>query len=113
MVQIELRNKTKREDGKYEYSFNVQKWDRKACGTSVFLFCYKKIGQMNKNITVISSLGQNTVMGFLRGYVNSGADFSSDKMFLGMDIAFKNWTDTYEHNIEELNKAREELNSPF
>ena len=105
-IQINLRKKTKSEDGKYEYDFNIQKWDRQV-GTSVF--CYKKVREMNRDIIIISPLGQNTVMGFLRDYINSGEDFSSNKMFLGMDIAFKDWTDTFEHNIEELNKAREKF----
>ena len=57
----------------------------------------------------VSSLGYNTVHGFLRDYLATRKTIDSSKMFLGAKFAFKDWNDTYENQIAELNKTRNEF----
>ena len=63
----------------------------------------------SKDVCIISSLGYNTVNGFLRDYLANKKTIDSSKMFLGAKFAFKDWNDTYENQIDELNKTRDEF----
>ena len=92
MFSITLNRTALRSDGKREYYFTIF-----------------KIPVETQDVCIVSSLGYNTVNGFLRDYLATKKTIDSDKMFLGAKFAFKDWNDTYENQIDELNKTRDEF----
>ena len=104
MIYSIVLNKTAiRSDRKREYYFTIERIFKDAYGRYTYPMTEKQ------DVCVISSLGYNTVHGFLRDYIASKKTIDSDKMFLGAKFAFKDWNDTYENQIDELNKTRDEF----
>lgn len=99
---ITLNKTALRSDGKREYYFTISKIFRDTYGR--YSYTMKK-----QDVCIISSLGYNTVDGFLRDYLANKNEISGSKMFLGAKFAFKDWNDTYENQIDELNKTRNEF----
>ena len=102
MFSIALNKTALRGDRKREYYFTISKMLKDAYGRYSYPI-------ESKDVCIISSLGYNTVNGFLRDYLANKKTINSSKMFLGAKFAFKNWDDTYENQIDELNKARDEF----
>ncbi len=104
MIYSVVLNKTAiRSDGKREYYFTVERIFKDIYGRYTYPMTEKQ------DVCIISSLGYNTVNGFLRDYIASKKTIDSGKMFLGAKFAFKDWNDTYENQIDELNKTRNEF----
>jgi hypothetical protein len=102
MFSITLNKTALRSDGKREYYFTISKMLKDTYGRY-------KYPVETQDVCIISSLGYNTVNGFLRDYLVSKKTINSNKMFLGAKFAFKDWNDTYENQIDELNKTRDEF----
>lgn len=102
MFSIALNKTALRSDGKREYYFTISKMLRDTYGRYSYPI-------ESKDVCIISSLGYNTVNGFLRDYLANKKTISGNKMFLGAKFAFKDWNDTYENQIDELNKTRDEF----
>lgn len=102
MFSIALNKTALRGDGKREYYFTISKMLKDTYGRYSYPI-------ESKDVCIISSLGYNTVNGFLRDYLVSKRTIDSSKMFLGAKFAFKDWNDTYENQIDELNKTRDEF----
>lgn len=102
MFSIALNKTALRGDGKREYYFTISKMLKDTYGR----YSYPIESQ---DVCIISSLGYNTVNGFLRDYLADKKTISGSKMFLGAKFAFKDWNDTYENQIAELNKTRTEF----
>lgn len=103
MFNIELNKVvTARGDGKREYHVTITKMIKDTYGRY-------KYPIETQDVCIVSSLGYNTVHGFLRDYLASKKTINSSKMFLGAKFAFKDWNDTYENQIDELNKTRDEF----
>lgn len=102
MFSIVLNKTALRSDRKREYYFTISKMFKDAYGRYSYPI-------ESKDICIISSLGYNTVNGFLRDYLANKKNINSSKMFLGAKFAFKDWNDTYENQIDELNKTRNEF----
>lgn len=104
MIYSVVLNKTAiRSDGKREYYFTIERIFKDIYGRYTYPMTTEK-----QDVCIISSLGYNTVNGFLRDYIASKKPIGS-KMFLGAKFAFKDWNDTYENQIDELNKTRNEF----
>lgn len=103
MFSIALNKTALRGDGKREYYFTISKILKNTYGR----YSYPPIEK--QDVCIISSLGYNTVNGFLRDYLVTKKTIDSSKMFLGAKFAFKDWNDTYENQIDELNKTRNEF----
>mgnify|MGYP003412453791 FL=1 len=104
MIYSIVLNKTAlRSDGKREYYFTIERIFKDIYGRYTYPMTEKQ------DVCIISSLGYNTVHGFLRDYIASKTTMASSKMFVGAKFAFKNWNDTYENQIDELNKTRDEF----
>lgn len=104
MIYSVVLNKTAiRSDGKREYYFTIERIFKDTYGRYTYPMTEKQ------DVCIISSLGYNTVNGFLRDYIASKKTINSSKMFLGAKFAFKDWNDTYENQIDELNKTRNEF----
>ena len=102
MFNIALNKTALRGDGKREYYFTISKMLKDTYGRYSYSI-------ESKDVCIISSLGYNTVNGFLRDYLANKKTIDSNKMFLGAKFAFKDWNDTYENQIDELNKTRAEF----
>ena len=102
MFNIALNKTALRGDGKREYYFTISKMLKDTYGRYSYPI-------ESKDVCIISSLGYNTVNGFLRDYLANKKTIDSNKMFLGAKFAFKDWNDTYENQIDELNKTRAEF----
>jgi hypothetical protein len=102
MFSITLNKTALRSDGKREYYFTISKMLKDTYGR------YKYTVE-TQDVCIISSLGYNTINGFLRDYLVNKKTINSSKMFLGAKFAFKDWNDTYENQIDELNKTRDEF----
>lgn len=102
MFSIALNKTALRGDGKREYHFTISKMLKDTYGRYTYPI-------ESQDVCIISSLGYNTVNGFLRDYLANKKTISSSKMFLGAKFAFKDWNDTYENQIDELNKTRDEF----
>lgn len=100
--RITLNKTALRSDKKREYYFTISKMLKDTYGS----YSYPIESQ---DVCIISSLGYNTVNGFLRDYLADKKTISGSKMFLGAKFAFKDWNDTYENQIAELNKTRAEF----
>jgi hypothetical protein len=104
MIYSIVLNKTAlRSDGKREYYFTISKMLKDIYGRYTYPMTE------TQDVCIISSLGYNTVNGFLRDYLVNKKTINSSKMFLGAKFAFKDWNDTYENQIDELNKTRNEF----
>lgn len=103
MFNIALNKTALRGDGKREYYFTISKILKNTYGR----YSYPPIE--TQDVCIVSSLGYNTVHGFLRDYLATKKTIDSSKMFLGAKFAFKDWNDTYENQIDELNKTRNEF----
>lgn len=103
IYSIVLNNTAIRSDGKREYYFTIERILKDIYGRYTYPMTEKQ------DVCIISSLGYNTVHGFLRDYLVSRKTIDSSKMFLGAKFAFKDWNDTYENQIDELNKTRNEF----
>ena len=93
---------TARGDVKREYYLTISKMLKDTYGKY-------KYPVETQDVCIVSSLGYNTVNGFLRDYLATRKTIDSSKMFLGAKFAFKDWNDTYENQIAELNKTRNEF----
>ena len=102
MFNIALNKTALRGDGKREYYFTISKMLKDTYGRYSYSI-------ESKDVCIISSLGYNTVNGFLRDYLANKKTIDNNKMFLGAKFAFKDWNDTYENQIDELNKTRAEF----
>lgn len=102
MFNIELTKVTARDDGKREYYVTITKMLKDTYGRYTYPI-------ETQDVCIVSSLGYNTVHGFLRDYIASKKTIDSSKMFLGAKFAFKDWNDTYENQIDELKKTRDEF----
>ena len=102
MFSIELNKTALRGDGKREYYFTISKMLKDTYGRYTYPI-------ESQDVCIVSSLGYNTVHGFLRDYLASKKTIDSSKIFLGAKFAFKDWSDTYENQIDELNKTRDEF----
>ena len=100
--RITLNKTALRSDKKSEYYFTISKMLKDTYRS----YSYPIESQ---DVCIISSLGYNTVNGFLRDYLADKKTISGNKMFLGAKFAFKDWNDTYENQIDELNKTRAEF----
>ena len=100
--RITLNKTALRSDKKREYYFTISKMLKDTYRS----YSYPIESQ---DVCIISSLGYNTVNGFLRDYLADKKTISGNKMFLGAKFAFKDWNDTYENQIDELNKTRAEF----
>ena len=103
MFSITLNKTALRSDGKREYYFTISKILKNTYGR------YSCPPIETQDVCIVSSLGYNTVNGFLRDYLVTKKTIDSNKMFLGAKFAFKDWSDTYENQIDELNKTRDEF----
>lgn len=102
MFSVALNKTALRGDGKREYYFTISKMLKDTYGRYTYPI-------ESQDVCIISSLGYNTVHGFLRDYLTHKKTIDSSKMFLGAKFAFKDWNDTYENQIDELNKTRNEF----
>lgn len=102
MFSITLNKTALRSDGKREYYFTISKMLKDTYGRYTYPI-------ESQDVCIISSLGYNTVHGFLRDCLTHKKTIDSSKMFLGAKFAFKDWNDTYENQIDELNKTRDEF----